>query len=177
MKKKDDRWISMSDESAREKVGHCLRDMIASQRDNKKGKKSKGTEPPPIPGGMNAPLSPMGGNNPWIEGVAKDISGFPSLHPTRGVASVREPTTNRFTLAPKSPISSQTNPHGPPSAFHHQMPPLSGMIPGGPGMLGPDPSSVPLNLNNLDTVTLQKGNLQDMSNQQRQILMKLEGGF
>ena len=30
---KTNRWISMSDEGAREKVGHCLRDMIASQRE------------------------------------------------------------------------------------------------------------------------------------------------
>lgn len=30
------RWISMSDEGAREKVGHCLRDMNASQREEKK---------------------------------------------------------------------------------------------------------------------------------------------
>ena len=36
---------------------------------------------------------------------------------------------------------------------------------------------VPLSFSNLDAIALQKGNLQDMSEQQRKILMKLEGGW
>lgn len=38
-------------------------------------------------------------------------------------------------------------------------------------------SARPFNLGNLETITLQKGNLQDMSEQQRRILLQLESGF
>lgn len=196
------RWVSMSDESAREKVGHCLRDMIASQRDDKKvnskgaGSKSsaaknnnssKAAEPPTqltamaaaTSGADSTPRSPHA--NPWLPGA-----GAARAHPA-DVMSLQHPI-NSSRDAPFAnmwnAVKNEITANEAAAAANNRraaakaglMPPLTGA---GGAFTAPDPppTVLPMNLNNLDTVTLQKGNLQDMSEQQRKILIKLEGGF
>ncbi|CAB9502932.1 Nitrilase family, member 2 [Seminavis robusta] len=178
------RWISLSDESAREKVGHCLRDMIASQRDNKKSgkgaaKKTKAAVRAAAaamssPGKESASKGPPMMNNMWQPRAPDGLPAPKAANPMADPASFamwasfqdgRNPAMMPPLQPPMPPLMAPPNP--PPAA-------ATSKSKRSRKSAGDNP---PVSLNNLDTVSLQKGNLQDMSEQQRRILSKLENGW
>jgi hypothetical protein len=173
--------------------------MIASQRDDKKGgaksgegknspgkaSKLKSAKPPPPRLSFNDAIeSPNHNSHPSLSGswqpqapeglpVPKEVNPaatggdltfamWASLQAAEGRKAAMRGTGTVAVIPPPSPPTTRQVP---------PMPPLLGQQQHTKAL------SVPMNLNNLDTGSLQKGNLQDMSEQQRRILAKLENGW
>lgn len=174
----------MSDEGAREKVGHCLRDMIASQREDKnkaaKGlaKKNKKTDtlrlaPTDPPGRAEKMETNRTTAKPPIVESAAWLGGRPARFPSQVEAASLLWSAHAHAQQRSLVESSLGNP-----ASYMAHPGHMPRPPVRPMMMAPKhPMQVPLSFNNLDSVSLQKGTLQDMSEQQRKILTKLESGF
>jgi hypothetical protein len=138
--------MSLSDESAREKVGHCLRDMIAAHRPEEKkalmeAKKNKSTTSTTIEEVSSEGSLSIVDSNPWTETNQARKGKSPS---NAQLASMWDAIKN----------NNDTN-----SSF--------------PGLPDP-PQTIRLEI---DLMNLQKDSLDLMSEQQRNILRKLEAGF
>ncbi|CAB9497654.1 Nitrilase family, member 2 [Seminavis robusta] len=164
------RWISMSDEAAREKVGHCLRDMIASKRDEKSKQAKVAAKEEAA---LNAAMPKMPISTHLANANSKPRAGMPqsrrtpskqSSKSTAGMTGGRsqayvatstalEPVGN-FARQPPIPVSFNQQPS---VAVERRTKPISS------------------SLNNFDNISA-KGT-QDMSEQQRRILKLLEGGW
>jgi hypothetical protein len=122
------------------------------------------------PEGLPAPKAV----NPADMGGDPTFAMWASIQAAEGRKAAMRDTAAGAVVPPGSPPGTRQPPPMPPLLGQQQQQQQQQHASDGPAGKGP---SVPLNLNNLDTVSLQKGNLQDMSEQQRRILAKLENGW
>lgn len=167
---KTGRWISMSDEAAREKVGHCLRDMIASQRDDQhSGKVPKATSEE-----VKAPQSQQVQMD--VLANAARIHGRTGYIPTSFTNA--SPSLVKKAAAPKSKAmmkkAKKASSALPPRKSTKQRLPAHFQPPVSVPQI---PQQISSTFNNFDYLTMVKGNNQEMSLQQRRILKRLESGF
>lgn len=177
------RWISMSDEGAREKVGHCLRDMIGNKREearsSSKASSNAGEKIRNLAMQNQKSIFPTKLNNSGrgAVGSADPSTSMPmaAVHPNflqQAKAQAKKTAAKR---SPKTPpkrskvlVSSGSN-QAARTAHSGNRPP--------PGADSVDMPPITSTFNNFDYTTVTKGSSQEMSLQQRKILQLLEGGF
>lgn len=200
---KTGRWVSMSDEAAREKVGHCLRDMIASHRDDnsrqtiKPQKTNNAREPKPyVPNSGNEHIQMnLLANAAGLHGRFQNIpTTLPSLQKNNGnkkagkqpaakvkrQAKTRQPGALDATSRIRPPMETSSMPsrsgRDPPSF----RPPFSfpGALPSPsfPALQQQMSNRISSSFNNFDAMAVARG-CQEMSLQQQRILVLLENGF
>lgn len=178
------RWISMSDEGAREKVGHCLRDMIGNKREEARssskassnaGEKIRNlamqNQKAIFPTKLNI-TSGGGGSGP-----SSSSMHITAVHPNflqQAKAQAKKTSAKRSPKTPpkRSKVLVSSGPNQAARMAH------SGNRPPPPGAgASVDMPPITSTFNNFDYTTVTKGNSQEMSMQQRKILQLLEAGF
>ena len=165
----NNRWISMSDESAREKVGHCLRDMIANKREEARTSSSKASS------NAEEKIRSLALQNqksifPISVGPGQVSMPMPAVHPNfvpRPAPSTAKRATKKSPKTSPKRTKSIVSGNGSSSAArmaHH----------GGTAVEMPRITST---FNNFDYTAVTKGGNQEMTVQQRRILQLLESGF
>jgi hypothetical protein len=187
---KTGRWISMSDEAAREKVGHCLRDMIASTRiDNQYGKsnnsnrnKQQQMQQPNFNGSFlvrSEAFAPAFTKNGPRKAKAAKFRATENMKKTtkkklKEMPLVEYGNSGIPTTLPAVAFSNQ-RPHGPAAVHHTPHMRYPGPRPDPDGGTPASSQQFPNGFNNYDQSV--RGTNQEMSEQQHRILHLLENGF
>jgi hypothetical protein len=185
---KSGRWISMSDEAAREKVGHCLRDMLASQRENKITKAP--LKHPKVASADMTQIKPTAvareranlhpSSTPFKSSTAKISSPgnkVCSMPPLKAVRAAAKPVASINMNSPPS-FAGFVQASGNFSAGNGDYRQLSvRSVPKAPVAVRNDAPQVPRTFSNFNYLSSARGNSQEMSAQQCDILKKIEGGF
>lgn len=181
---KKDRWVSLSDETAREKVGHCLRDMRAAKSVVLSRSQKAGALPLPVPELAAAARLPLD-EGPATHVLVPGIDYPSGRHSYFGSDKLLHPQAEDPSSSTEQPMitPSSTMGYNPTLwAAHQQMNIMSrtamaAAVGNHPLMAISPYTGVSYAANNFVAGSQQDENMGNMSEQQRNILNALESGF